>query len=69
MHKPESVFENETNDIFMYYAIQTDRLIPTRRPEQILSNRKKLLMDFAESAKRRVKMKEGVKLNKFLDLV
>ena len=38
MHKPESVLENETQK---FSKIQTDHLIPTRKPTQVLIYKKK----------------------------
>ena len=39
IHKPESVLENETDKILWDFEIQTDNLIPERRP--VLINKKK----------------------------
>ena len=41
MHKPESVLENETHKILRDVEIQTDHLIPTKRPGLTLINKKK----------------------------
>ena len=38
MHKPESVLENETHKILWDFEIQTDHLIPARRPDLVLIN-------------------------------
>ena len=40
MHKPESVLENETHKILWDFEIKTDHLIPARRPDLVLINRK-----------------------------
>ena len=41
MHKPESVLENEMNTILWDFDIQTDHLIPARRPDLVLIDEKK----------------------------
>ena len=41
MHKQESVKEKETQRIFWNFEIRTDQLIPTRRPGQVIVNKKK----------------------------
>ena len=42
IHKPESVLENETYEIHWYFEIQTDLLIPARRPDlEIVNNEKR----------------------------
>ena len=35
MHNPESVLENETPKILWDFDIQTDHLIPARRPDLV----------------------------------
>ena len=40
-HKPESVLENETHKILLDFEIQTDHLIPPRRPELVMVKKKK----------------------------
>ena len=42
MHKPESVLENETHKILWDFEIQTDHLIPARRPDQEIIYKKKI---------------------------
>ena len=41
MHKPESVLENETQKVLCDFKIQTDQLIPARRPDLRIINKKK----------------------------
>ena len=52
--------------------IQTDHLIPTRRPDFIIINKKKKrickIVDFAVSADHRINLKESEKKDKYLDL-
>ena len=40
MHKPESVLENKTKEIFWDFKIQNDPLIPARRPDRVMINKK-----------------------------
>ena len=70
-HKPESVLENETHKILLDFEIQTDHLIPARRPDLVLINKKKRtchIVDFAILTDPRVKLKEIEKKDKYLDL-
>ena len=51
--------------------IQTDHLIPARRPDLIIINKKKRtckIVDFAVPADHRIKQKESEKKDKYLDL-
>ena len=41
MHKPETVLKNETPKIHWDFEIQTNHLIPARRPDLVLYNKKK----------------------------
>ena len=41
MHKPESVKENETRKMVFNFWKETDHLIPVRRPDQEIVNKKK----------------------------
>ena len=41
MHKPESVLEKEANKILWDFVIQTDHLIPPKRPDLVVFNKKK----------------------------
>ena len=41
MHNPESILENETHKILWDFDIQTDHLISTRRPYQVIVNNNK----------------------------
>ena len=53
------------------FEIKTDPLIPARRPNLVLINKKEItcqLVDFAVPADDRVKLKENEKMNKYLDL-
>ena len=44
MHKPESVVDNEKRKILWEFWVQTDHLIPTRRLDLVLINKKKELV-------------------------
>ena len=62
MHKLESVLENETHTILWDFEIKTDQLIPVRRSDLVLINKKERtcqLVDFAVPADHRVKLKEN----------
>ena len=41
MHNPESVVENDIHKLLWDFNIQTDHLIPARRPDLIIINNKK----------------------------
>ena len=41
MHNPAPVLENNTHKLSWYFNIKTDHLIPTRRPDLIIINKKK----------------------------
>ena len=41
MHKPEYVLEIETQKILWDFEIQTDHLIPTRRRNLLIGNKKR----------------------------
>ena len=41
MHKPAHVLENDAHKPLWEFDIQTDHLIPTRRPDLIIINKKK----------------------------
>ena len=41
MHNPVPVLENDTHKLLWDFNIQTDHLIPARRPDLIIINKKK----------------------------
>ena len=41
MHNPSPVLENSTHKLLWGFNIQTDQLIPVRRPDLIIINKKK----------------------------
>ena len=71
MHKPAHVKENDTHKLLWDFNIQTDHLIPARRPDLIIINKKKRIckiVDFAVPADHRINLKECKKKDKYLDL-
>ena len=74
MHNPEHVLENDTHKLLWDFNIQTDHLIPARRPDLIIMNKKKKrkrickIVDFAVPADHRINLKESEKKDKYLDL-
>ena len=64
MYKPESVFENETYNIFLHFVMQTNNVIAAKKLDIVLLNKKKRtchLVDFTILADYKVKMKKGNK--------
>ena len=71
MHNPALVLENDLHKLLWDFNIQTDHLIPARRPGLIIINQKMRIckiVDFAVSADHRINLKESEKKDKFLDL-
>ena len=78
MHNPAPVLENATHKLLWDFNIQTDHLIPARRPDLITINKKKKkkkkekrtckIVDFAVPADHRIKLKDCEKRDKYLDL-
>ena len=71
MHNPAPVKENATHTLLWDFNIQTDHLIPARRPDLIIINKIKRIskvVDFAVPADHRIKLKECEKRDKYLDL-
>ena len=66
MHNPAPGLENDTHKLLWDFNIQTDHLIPARRPDLIIINKKKKkkickIVDFAVQADHRWKLKESEK--------
>ncbi len=60
-----------THKLLWDFNIQTDHLIPARRPDLIIINKKKRtckIVDFAVPADHRIKVKECEKKDKYRDL-
>ena len=71
MHNPTPVLENDTHKLLWDFNIQTDHLIPARRPGLIIINKKKRIykiVDFAVPVDHRINLKECAKKDKYLDL-
>ena len=69
--QPTPVLENATHKILWDFNIQTDHLIPARRLDLIIINKKKrtcTIFDVAVPADHRIKLKEWEKRDKYLDL-
>ena len=73
MHNPAPVLENDTHKLQWNFDIHTGHLISTRRPDLMITNKKKKrifkIVDFAVPADHRIKLKECEKKAKYLDLV
>ena len=63
IHKPESILENEINKILRDSEIQTDHLIPARKPNLVLITKKitYCIIHFAIPADHILKIKESEK--------
>ena len=73
MHNPVPILENDSHKLLWDFNVQTDHLIPTRRPDLIIINNKKKkrtckIVDFSVSVDHRIKLKECEKKDKYLDL-
>ena len=71
MHNPAPVLENDTHKLLWGFIIQTDHLIPARRPDLIIINKRKRIckiVDFAVPADHGINLKECEKKDKYLDL-
>ena len=71
MHNPAPVLENDLYKLLWDFHIQTDHLIPARRPDLIIVNKKKRvckIVDFAVPVDYRINLKESEKKAKYLDL-
>ena len=63
LHNPAPVLENDTHKIWWDFNIQTDHLIPTRRTDLIIINKKRELVDFVVPADHRKKLKVILSIN------
>ena len=71
MHKPESILANERYKIFWDVEIQTDHLIPTRKPDLLIINKEKknlLYNGFCSPSEPLSKKQRSGKGDKYLDL-
>ena len=70
--QPGACPENDSHKLLWDFNIQTDHLIPARRPDLIIINKRKRIckiVDFAVAADHRINLKESEKKDKYLDLV
>ena len=72
MHNPGPVLENDTHKFLWDFNIPTDHLIPARRPDLIIINKKRKrickIVDFAVPVDHRINLKECEKKDKYLAL-
>ena len=71
MRNPAPVLENHSHKLLWDFNIQTDHLIPARRPDLITINKRKRIckiVDFAVPADHIINLKESEKKDKYLDL-
>ena len=71
MYNPAPVLENDSHKLLWDFNIQTDHLIPARRPDLIIINKKKRIckiVNFAVPGDHRINLKKSVKKDKYLDL-
>ena len=72
MHNPAPVLENDTHKLLWDFNIQTDHLIPTRRPDLISINKKKKKEENLQNSRLCCpggpQNKESEKKDKFFDL-
>ena len=72
MHSPAPVLENDSHKLLWDFNVQTDHLIPARRPDLIIINDKKKrickIVNFGVPADHRINLKESEKKDKYLHL-
>ena len=71
MYNPAPILENDTHKLQWDFNIQTDHLIPARRPDLMIINKKKRIckiLDFAVPTDQRINLKECEKKDKYPDL-
>ena len=71
MHNPAPVLENDSHKLLWDFNIQTDHLIPARRPDLIIINKRKRIckiVDFAVPADHRINLKGSEKSDKYIEL-
>ena len=71
MHNPAPVLDNDSHKLLWDFNIQTDHLIPARRPDLIIINKRERIckiVDFAVPVDHRINLKESEKKDKSHDL-
>ena len=66
MHKPESATQNDMHKILWDFAIQMEYLIPIRKPDLVLINKKKKNLQSSVPANHCVEIKESHKIRQIL---
>ena len=66
MHNPAPILENDLHKLLWDFNIQTDHLIPARRPDLIIINKKKENLQNCRLC--RINLKESEKKDNYLDL-
>ena len=69
MHNPAPVLENDSHKLLWDFNIQTDHLIPARRPDLIIINKRKRIckiVDFAVPADHKINLKESEKKDTYV---
>ncbi len=68
MHNPAPALENDLHKLLWDFNIQTDHLIPARRLDLIIINKKKCkIVIFAVPVDHRINLKEGEKKDNYID--
>ena len=70
MHNPAPVLENDTHKLLRDFNIQTDPLIPVRRPDLIIINKKKRIckiVDFTVTADHRINLQRRISTSTLLE--
>ena len=71
IHNPAPVLENDRQKLLWDFNIQKDHLIPARRPDLIIINKKRefaKIVGFSVPADHRINLMECEKKDKYLDL-
>ena len=70
MHNPAPFLENDSHKLLWDFNIQTDLLIPARRPDLIIIKKKRIckIINCAVPADHRINLKESEKKDTYLDL-
>ena len=71
MYNPAPVQENDTHKLLWNFNLQTDHLIPARRPDLMIINKKHKIckiVNFAVPADHRINLKECEKKDKYFNL-
>ena len=64
MHNPAPVLENDSHKLLWDFNIQTDHLIPARRPDLIIINKRKRICKIVDLKRNEKKMPLGLIISK-----